>query len=91
MGAPLWAIPFVPFLELVLGALLVLGWWPRVTTIAAVLVLGAFTGLIVTNLLRGNRPSCACFGVRSARPLSWMFVARNVAFVGLLLVALLVD
>ena len=91
MGAPLWAIPFVPFLELVLGALLVLGWWPRVTTIAGVLVLVAFTGLIVTNLLRGNRPSCACFGVRSARPLSWMFVARNVAFVGLLLVALLVD
>lgn len=90
MGAPTWVSPFVPYLELVLGALLVLGWWPRVTTVAGMMVLVAFTGLIVTNLLRGNRPSCACFGVRSARPLSWLFVVRNVAFVGLLLVALLV-
>ena len=91
MGAPPWVIPFVPFVELVLGAALVLGWWPRVTTVVGIFVLVAFTALIVTNLLRGNRPACACFGVRSARPISWLFVARNVVFVGLLLVALLVN
>lgn len=91
MGAPRWAIPFVPFLELALGAALVLGWWPRVTAIAGIFVLVAFTVLISANLVRGNRPACACFGVRSARPLSWLFVARNVVFAGLLLVALLVN
>lgn len=91
MGAPRWSIENVPFMELVVGAMLILGWWPQVTLVAGVAMLISFTGLIAMNLLRGNRPACACFGVRSARPISWLFVVRNVVFVGLLLLALLVD
>ncbi len=91
MGAPRWSIEIVPFMELVVGAMLILGWWPQVTLVAGVAMLISFTGLIAMNLLRDNRPACACFGVRSARPISWLFVVRNVVFVGLLLLALLVD
>ena len=91
MGTPRWSIELVPFMELMVGAMLIVGWWRQITTVVGMVMLVAFTGLIVLNLLRGNRPACACFGVRSARPLSWLFVVRNVVFVGLLLVALLVD
>ncbi len=91
MGAPAWGIPFVPLVELTLGAMLILGWWPRLATSAGITLLIAFSCLIVTNLVRGNRPACACFGVRTARPITWLFVARNMVFVGLLSVALLVD
>lgn len=91
MGAPAWAIPFLPFIELTLGAALILGWWANIAAIAGITLLIAFSWLITTNLVRGNRPACACFGVRAARPISWLFVVRNVVFVGLLLVALLVD
>lgn len=91
MGTPKWTIPFVPFVELALGAVLILGWWPRLASLAGIALLVAFSLLIGINLMRGNRPACACFGVRSARPISWLFVARNTLFVGLLLVALLVG
>jgi uncharacterized membrane protein YphA (DoxX/SURF4 family) len=90
MGAPSWAIPPIPFVELSLGALLILGWWPPIAASAGIALLIAFSWLIATNLVRGNRPACACFGVRTSRPISWLFVARNAIFVGLLLVALLV-
>lgn len=91
MGAPRWSTEIVPFVELMVGTMLILGWWSQVAAVAGMAMLVAFTGLIVMNLVRGHRPSCACFGVRSARPISWLFVVRNVVFVGLLLVALLVD
>ena len=91
MGAPRWTTQVLPFVELVVGALLVLGWWPRVGALAGIALLVAFSSLLTMNLVRGKRPACACFGVRSARPISWLFVARNIVFVGLLLVALLVG
>ena len=91
MGAPAWAIPLTPFVELTLGAILILGWWPTLASSAGIALLIAFSWLISTNLVRGNRPSCACFGVRAARPITWLFVARNMLFIGLLLFALLVG
>ena len=89
MGAPAWAVVVLPFVELVLGAALVIGWRYLVVVPAALALLGAFTALIVRNLVAGKRPPCACFGVRVARPISWLSVVRNLVFVTLLLVALL--
>lgn len=89
LGAPVWAAKPLPYLELVLGTALVLGRWQVVAVPAALVLLGAFTALIARNLVVGRRPPCACFGVRSVRPISWFSVARNFVFMALLLVALL--
>lgn len=77
LGAPQRLVPIVPWWELVLGALLVVGAarpWPAVL---AGSTLVAFTVLIVRVLRRGQHPPCACFGNVRARPLGWGHVARN--------------
>jgi uncharacterized membrane protein YphA (DoxX/SURF4 family) len=86
LGAPAWAVPAVPWLEIVLGALLVSGLGARWAAVAVVLLLLAFTWLLVTHLARGDRPVCACFGPLSRRPISWWSVVRNLALVALAVV-----
>lgn len=86
--APLVATSLAP-LELASAALLLttdVG-----VTAGALLALGllaAFTAGIVTNLLRGNRVDCHCFGAMSSKPLSWWSVARNGAMMLLAVVVL---
>ncbi len=86
--APLVATSLAP-LELASAALLLttdLG-----VTAGALLALGllaAFTSGIVTNLLRGNRVDCHCFGAMSSKPLSWWSVVRNSAMMLLAVVVL---
>ncbi len=86
--APLVATSLAP-LELASAALLLttdLG-----VTAGALLALGllaAFTAGIVTNLLRGNRVDCHCFGAMSSKPLSWWSVVRNSAMMLLAAVVL---
>jgi uncharacterized membrane protein YphA (DoxX/SURF4 family) len=87
LGAPRLAVPLVPVLEMLLGALLVVGWGVPAVPLAAVTLLGAFTVLLVVRLAQGRRPPCACFGRLATRPITWWSVARNVGLMGLLLVA----
>lgn len=87
LGAPARVVPVVPWWELVLGALLIVGAarpWPAVL---AGLTLVVFTALIVRVLRRGQHPPCACFGNVRARPLGWGHVARNGVLVVLAVVA----
>jgi uncharacterized membrane protein YphA (DoxX/SURF4 family) len=87
LGAPVLVVPIVPWWEIVVGALLVVGLgapWPAAVA-AATLVL--FTVLLVGVLRRGEHPPCACFGGFSARPLGWGQVARNGGFLALAVVA----
>jgi uncharacterized membrane protein YphA (DoxX/SURF4 family) len=88
LGAPRWAIRVVPWLELVVGALLVVQVARRPLAGVALVLLLAFTALIVLRLREGRRPPCACFGAWSARPLGPGHVARNAVFVALAVVAL---
>jgi uncharacterized membrane protein YphA (DoxX/SURF4 family) len=77
----------VPYVELLLGALLVAGFFMPWTAVAALGLLVAFTYVIVQRLRDGSRPPCACFGSRSKRPLGAYHVARNLALVLAALVA----
>ena len=89
MGVPRWLALIVPWYEILLGALLVIGLaspWPAVAAIVTLLV---FTLVIVARLRDGSRPPCACFGARSKKPLSGTHVVRNVVFLALALTALL--
>lgn len=86
LGAPRWAVPVVPWVEVALGSLLAARVLPPVVGVVAAGLLAAFTGLLVTRLAQGRRPPCACFG-RSARPLGPGSVVRNVVLTALALVA----
>lgn len=87
LGVPRSVAAVVPWWELVLGALLVVGVvrpWPAA---AAVLTLVAFTVLLVVVLRRGQHPPCACFGAVSAKPLGWGHVVRNLVLLAVGVVA----
>ena len=89
LGAPPAVVPVLPWLEIVLGALLVVQLAPLLAASVALVVLGAFTALILRRLSQGEHPPCACFGAWSTKPLGRGHVARNVGFMALGVVALL--
>jgi uncharacterized membrane protein YphA (DoxX/SURF4 family) len=89
LGGPRVLYPLVPWIELVLGALLVVRVAPVAVAAGAVAVLAAFTALLAANLARGRRPVCACFGEWSRRPLGALHVARNLVLIALAVVVLL--
>ncbi len=56
----------MPWIELFVGVLLVLGAWRREAALVAALLLVVFLGAIGWNLLRGHAIDCGCFDVRAA-------------------------
>lgn len=80
MGAPTIVVPVLPWLEIVLGAVLAMQLAPLVAGVAALALLVVFTALIVRRLTEGRHPACACFGTWSRKPLGPGHVVRNVAF-----------
>ena len=89
LGAPASIAPMLPWLEIVLGAILVVQLAPVAAAVAALVVLGAFTALIARRLAEGRHPPCACFGSWLAKPLGPGHVARNVGFMALAVIAAL--
>jgi uncharacterized membrane protein YphA (DoxX/SURF4 family) len=87
LGAPSWIVPFVPWVELVVGALLIVQLFEPWPAIAAILMLVAFTGLIAVRLRAGERPVCACFGQWSAREIGPGQLVRNAVLLAVAIVA----
>ncbi len=74
----------LPFLELILGAaLVVLKPAPTVLGLAT-LVLVVFTVYLSAQVMGKSQVPCACFGARSVRPPSWRDVMRNLVLISLL-------
>jgi uncharacterized membrane protein YphA (DoxX/SURF4 family) len=88
LGAPRSVVAVLPWLEIALGAVLVTQLAPVAAAVVALVVLVAFTALIVRRLSEGEHPPCACFGAWSAKPLGQGHVVRNVGFMALGVVAL---
>ena len=82
LGAPRWTIPVVPWVEMVVGALLI-AQFRRGAAFAAGVLLVVFTVMIVTRLRAGERPACACFGAWSAKPIGIGHIVRNAALLAL--------
>ena len=79
----------LPFLELALGLLLLLGLATRVAAIASVVLFAVYIGAIASVWARGLRIDCGCFGTGGAltgdqRPQYALEILRDIA---LLLVA----
>ena len=89
LGAPRWVIPFVPWVEIVVGAALVVQVARRPAVLVALAILLAFTTLLGVRLSEGKRPPCACFGAWSAKPLGPGHLARNAALIAVAGVALI--
>ncbi len=88
LGAPSIVVPVLPWLEIVLGAVLVMQVAPVVAAATALVVLVAFSGLIARRLSQGQHPPCACFGTWSTKPLGLGHLARNAGFIVLGVLAL---
>ncbi len=73
----------IPFVEVVVGALLVTQVARRVVALVAAALLVGFTALLVLRLAQGRRPPCACFGSWTTKPIGWRDVARNTVLLGL--------
>ncbi len=78
LGAPRRLVPFVPWIELVIAALLIVRLGVPWVPLAALAMLVAFSTVLIATLRAGVHPMCACFGNWSTKPLSWVDVARNV-------------
>ena len=89
LGAPQSIAPIVPWIEIALGALLIVQLKPEVIGALSLALLVAFTLLIVRQLQKGHRPVCACFGSWSSKPLSWQHVARNAGFIALAVITMI--
>jgi len=70
----------VPYVEAMIGALLIAQIARRPVAVVAALLLAGFTTVLVVRLLQGRHPPCACFGAWSSKPIGWSNLARNVGF-----------
>lgn len=89
LGAPDVAAVVVPWVELVIGALLIVQLWVPWPALAAAVMLIAFSVLLAVRMSDDDRPSCACFGQWSATPIGRGHLARNAALLVLAAVATL--
>lgn len=71
----------LPFLELLLGAYLVIGLFTRTAAWIAALLLLAFDGAVASAVVRGMSVSCGCFGPQDKTVTTWAEVARDAVFV----------
>jgi uncharacterized membrane protein YphA (DoxX/SURF4 family) len=72
----------LPFFEMALGALCIIGIELPIVSALLVLLLLIFTVAIVNNLMRGRRFSCHCFGSSGAM-IGPVTIARNLILVAL--------
>ena len=84
LGAPVFAIPTVPYIEVILGSLLISGIAAVPVVIASIAALTSFTVLLALRLISGDRPPCACLSFRSTKPIGWNNIVRNLLMLALL-------
>ena len=81
-------VPMVPYIELVLGGLLIVGVQEVPVRITSIVLLSIFTALLIFRLAAGERPPCACFSFRSTRPIGWSNVTRNAGLIAVLVASI---
>jgi len=79
-----WVAYYVPYAELLVGALLVLGLLSRAAALVGFAMLLGFIGAMGSVLWRGLDVECGCFGdYFGDTKITWLSIARNVIFLGL--------
>jgi putative oxidoreductase len=76
-----WLAYITPWIEVVCGVALVLGFWARAAALVLFLMLLGFAAAMVSVIVRGLDVDCQCFGEYfGAGKVGWMSIARNVVF-----------
>ena len=88
-GAPRQLVPVLPWAEMMLGALLMVGGGTPFVPVLAFLLLAAFSVAIARRLSQGRHPECACFGAWSSAPLNTWHLVRNAGLMALAVLAAL--
>lgn len=88
LGAPFFVVPYVPWVELAVGACLIAQLYEPIPALVAIALLLLFSLLISKRLAEGERPACACFGAWSAKPIGPEHLARNAGLLVLGVLAL---
>jgi thiol-disulfide isomerase/thioredoxin len=70
----------LPIAELAIAAGLLFTTLTVESSLAALVLLGAFVAAISVNLARGRTHDCHCFGQLYSRPLGWPTLVRNLVF-----------
>jgi len=70
----------LPFLELMIGAYLVLGLFTRLAAWFAAAEMAVFAAAIASAVMRGISTSCGCFGPSDRSTTSWPEVGRDLGF-----------
>jgi len=80
-----WIRPFaiiLPWLELALGLMLLLGWGTRIAALAGSGLLLVFLTAMGINLARGRKDlDCGCSGKKHSQKIGWKTIARNIVLV----------
>ena len=84
LGAPAFVIPIVPYIEVILGSLLIAGFAMIPVVVASIAALSSFTVLLARRLIAGDRPPCACLSFRSTKPIGYSNIVRNLLMLALL-------
>lgn len=71
----------LPYIEILLGGYLVLGFLTRIAATVAAVQFGVFSLAIASLVVRHIASDCGCFGSTIATPPSWWHVAVDVALV----------
>ena len=79
-----FVIPIVPYIEVILGSLLIAGFAMIPVVIASIAALSSFTVLLARRLIAGDRPPCACLSFRSTKPIGYSNIVRNLLMLALL-------
>lgn len=86
-GAPAWLVPVLPWVEILLGALLVSGVGLPWTALVAAGLIAAFAIAVGLRVRRGDAVPCGCFGETSPQPVGRDTVIRNALLVIMALLA----
>jgi len=80
-----WVRPFaftLPWLELALGLMLLVGWQTRLAALVSAGLLLVFLAAMSINLARGRKDlDCGCSGKQHSQKISWKTIARNIVLV----------
>lgn len=83
---PYWSVNILaitmPWLELICGIMLVVGFRAKSATVIIAFLLILFTIAVFINLLRDSPISCGCFSSSDA-PISWMTLIRDLVWLGM--------
>jgi uncharacterized membrane protein YphA (DoxX/SURF4 family) len=83
----------LPWVELLAGAMLLVGWRLRAAAVMVAAMMVAFLAALVVALVRGLDMSCGCFASQGAveDPIGWWTVLRDLAWLALTALVLCCD